>query len=337
MSKSRLRLNRGVVSPRLTTALAVFSVLIVFICLLAAIYAQSISDYLKLRGYTAPEAISGLATKTSMTDTGRKLFYVNHPEVDDRSSFNAACKSRGEQTIVLGCYHSPDKGIFIFSVQDVRLDGVEEVTAAHEMLHAAYDRLDQSERKAIDRQLQQFFDKQLSDQRIKDTIEAYKKSEPNDLLNEMHSIFATEINTLTPELEKYYKQYFSNRPQVVSLAANYQSEFTRRQDQVKAYDARLSDLKYQIDSDEVELNQREAAIFQQRQQLDKYRASGDVERYNANVPEYNAKIDAYNALIRATQERIAEYNGIVKQRNSLALEVQQLTQSINSQPTPIGQ
>ena len=37
---------------------------------------------------------------------------------------------------------------YIYNVNDERLNGLKEVTAAHEMLHAAYERLPESDKKA---------------------------------------------------------------------------------------------------------------------------------------------------------------------------------------------
>jgi hypothetical protein len=298
---------------------------------------QAIGDYWKLRGYDAPADIASLADQTAMTDYGRKLFYVNHPELADRSTFNGTCNSRGEHTIVLGCYKSVDRGIYLFDVSDERLNGIEQVTAAHEMLHAAYDRLSDRERADIDEQLQSFYEHQVSDKRIKDTIAAYEISEPNDIPNEMHSIFATEIQVLTPELERHYRQYFTDRQTVVRLANNYQSEFTRRQDQVKAFDKRLADLKQAIDSATEDLSRRETEISAMQRQMTSYRSADRIDEYNALVPTYNARVDQYNALIKTTQRNITEYNNLVEERNELAMEIRGLTESINSQLSPIDE
>ncbi len=62
----------------------------------------------------------------------------------------------------------------------------------------------------------------------------------------MHSIFGTEVQTLPPDLETYYSQYFKNRSSVVGLSARYQAEFTSRKDQVAADDARLKSLKTKL-------------------------------------------------------------------------------------------
>lgn len=302
------------------------------------VYRTNITDWWKLRGYDAPAKISMISSQDTMTDYAQKIFYVNHPQVIGQASrFNSECPtSKAEQTIVLGCYHPNQNGIYIYSVTDARLDGVEQVTAAHEMLHAAYDRLSQNERSQVDRQLSDFYANGLQNDRIRKTIEAYKQTEPNDLVNEMHSIFGTEVRSLPPALEQHYKKYFGNRLQVVGYAEKYQSEFISRQDAVTSYDSQLKALKSQIDALEADLKSRQASITQQQKELLALRNSGDVNAYNSAVPAYNASIDSYNSGVQRAKALVAQYNQMVVARNSIALEESKLAQSLNSNAQTIN-
>ena len=122
---------------------------------------QNIFDWAQLRDYTPPAAIVSLAEADSMNEKAKRIFYVNHPQLtSDTTSFRQAC-SISEQTIVLGCYHPDQQGIFVYDVQDERLSGIEEVTSAHEMLHAAYDRLSSKDRKDVDKMLNDFYKNDL--------------------------------------------------------------------------------------------------------------------------------------------------------------------------------
>lgn len=307
------------------------------VIILISVNLQAIQDYSRLRNYDPPAEIAALATQTTMTDAARKLFYVNHPVLADRSAFGGQCTSRGEQTIVLGCYKPIDRGIFLFDVQDERLMGVEQVTAAHEMLHAAYDRLSTKDRDVIDIELQNFYNQKVTDDRLRKTITAYEKSEPNDIQNEMHSIFATEVATLPPALETYYKRYFIDRSKVIGYANAYRQEFTTRQEKVRVFDLQLMSLKDRIDRNKADLERREGEINQYQQQMERYRSQDELDSYNALVPTYNSRVEEYNALVRSVQASIQEYNDLVAERNQLASQVRELTESISSTPSPIGQ
>jgi hypothetical protein len=290
---------------------------------------QAIIDWWHLRGYQPSAQISEIATSTTMSDYGRRLFYVNHPVLLDSDNFSKHCQVAAEKTIVLGCYKGGDRGIYLYNVTDERLSGVIETTAAHEMLHAGYARLSSNERQRIDTLLEQYYTHNLTDERIRTTIEAYKISEPTELNNEMHSIFATELRELPAELESYYENYFSNRTLVVGMTERYQAEFTSRRDQAEAYDKQLATLKPIIDANQTEIKRQYSQIESTSSQLDAYKKAGRLDEYNQLVDTYNAKVHAYNALLTRTQSQIDEYNAVVEKRNGLALEERALTEALS--------
>lgn len=295
--------------------------------------AQAIQDWWRLRDYQPPASISALAAATTMTPQATHVFYVNHPQLfEDVNAFRSQC-SQSEKTIVLGCYHPDQEGINVYDVKDERLHGVEEVTAAHEMLHAAYDRLSSKERDRIDGLLQAYFKNQLDDQRVISTINSYKETEPNDIVNEMHSIFGTEIAQLPQPLEDYYKRYFADRPAVVRFADSYKGEFTKRIAQINAYDVQLAELKARIEAEESSLEAQASDINAERARMDSLRNSNRIEEYNAAVPGFNAKVEVYNRGVRKLQADIAEYNQMVEARNSIASELRSLDQSIDTRLT----
>ncbi len=294
---------------------------------------QNIEDWIKLRGYHPPAAISTLASQDTMTNYARRLFYINQPAlVSDRSTFASDC-SVTEQTIVLGCYHSGESGIFLFSVKDPSLSGVEQVTAAHETLHAAYDRLSASDKKYVDGLLTSYYQHGLHDKRILATIQAYKKTEPNDVVNEMHSVFGTEVANLPAPLENYYKRYFTNRAKVVAYSAKYEAKFTNLSDQIDADDQQLATLKQTITADQQSLAVSLAQIQADRARLDQLRSSGQIAAYNAAVPGFNAEVDAYNSRIAQVQSLISQYNALVKIRNALAVNLGSLSAEIDTRLT----
>jgi hypothetical protein len=295
---------------------------------------QALRDWWRLRSYIAPAAISTLASQDTMTPRAQRLFYVNRPVVGSGILFNTHCPTGGEKTVVLGCYLGNDRGIYVYAVTDSRLDGVEQVTAAHEMLHAAYRRLHGSERQNVDAMLTDYYQHDLADQRVKDTIEAYKKSEPHDVVNEMHSVFGTEVANLPAPLEQYYKRYFTDRSRVTAYTAAYQGEFTGRQKQVADYDAQLKSMDDQIKANEAQLTTQRASLDSQRAQLDSQQRSGQIAAYNSGVPAYNRAVNAYNALLNSVKNLINQYNDIVAQRNAIALEEQQLAKELSNSSLP---
>lgn len=323
------------VKRRRTKQLGLLLVLLAAL-LTAAFNYQNIADWVALRNYLPPAAVSSLATQTTMTPLARKIFYVNHPVLDAKAVFGNKCPNgEREKTIVLGCYRGNQNGIFLLDVSDPRLSGVEDVTAAHELLHAAYDRLSPKERSRIDALLQDYFKRDLRDQRILDTIASYRKTEPNDVVNEMHSIFATEVATLPTELEQYYKRYFTNRAKIVSYAVAYQVEFTSRQTAVKLADEQLASIKTQITSRQAGLKTRNTTIISVQKTLLAER-SRNTAVYNAAVPGYNKMVDDYNVEVQAVKILIESYNDLVVSRNKIVLEQAKLVNELNATASPIN-
>lgn len=293
---------------------------------LGVTHAQALEDWWKLRGYSPPASITQLATEDTMTPLATHIFYVNHPALESNvATFRQNC-AQSEQTIVLGCYHSAQNGIEIYNVKDTRLNGVQEVTAAHEMLHAAYDRLSSKDKQNIDGMLQDYYKNSLTDQRIKDTIESYKKSEPNDVVNEMHSVFGTEVTSLPAPLENYYKRYFTSRAAIVAFANGYEGEFTSRTNQINADDQQLAAMKAQIQADEQSLA---AQLSQLQSDRNRIEHSGT----EAEIAQYNAQVTAYNSGVRRLQNEISAYNALVEQRNTIAAELRSLQGSLDTRLT----
>lgn len=288
-------------------------------------------DYARLRGYQASSAIQKLATDTSMNDKTRKLFYVYHPDLEDKDSFNANCKT-SEKTIVLGCYVS-GQGIYLYNVTDDRLAGVVEVTAAHETLHAAYGRLNASEKTRVTTMLNEAYAK-VTDPRIRTTIDDYRNNGA-DVTNELHSILGTEIRSLTPELEQYYARYFTDRSKIVSQSERYEQAFTERKQRVEDFDNQLGDLNKQIDAGQASLAKAEGELGVQRHNIDQLLAAKQYEAYNQQVPVFNAAVNSYNAEVRSVRSLIERYNTIVAQRNAVAAEEGDLVKALDSRPNTL--
>ncbi len=228
----------------------VLSWLVIILIIGAGIFAltnfQAITDYFRLRDYDPPQRIEQLADKTTMLESTRRIFYINHPKLSDKAEFNGECRTT-EESIILGCYVA-NRGIFLLDVKEPKLNGVVEVTAAHETLHAQYERLNSKEREKIDRLTSEFFEKNVSSERLKKTIENYRKKDSSIVPNELHSILGTEVRDLSPELEEYYKRYFSDRKKIVEFSEQYEQAFLDLEQQANSIESQLSSLKTQIDT-----------------------------------------------------------------------------------------
>lgn len=295
-------------------------------------HTQQIFDWVALRNYDPPAEVVKLADETTMDDATRNVFYVNHPALQDKTNFKNSC-TKQEQTIVLGCYVQ-NTGIFLLNVDDPRLQGIIEVTAAHEVLHAMYDRLSDDERKNVDAMTARYFET-LTDERIKSNVENYRKNEPGVVPNELHSILGTEVRDLSPELETYYAKYFSNRKAIVAFSEKYEKTFIDLEAQVSNYDKQLKALRESLEGNETQLESIGKTIDTERNRLDRLRSSGDVESYNSGVAGFNSLVNQYNALLDKRKSQIAQYNEIVEMYNKVATTEAELYDSLKTTPSPL--
>ncbi len=289
---------------------------------------QSISDWWILKNYTPPATVAKLAKDTTMKEGTKRLFYVNRPELDDKALFNTHCRESGEKTIVLGCFINGE-GIYLLNVQDKRLKGVIEVTAAHEVLHAQYARLSGKDKARVDEMTKKAFVK-VDDKRIKSVIAQYNSKDPSSVPSELHSILGTEVESLPKDLEQYYGQYFSDRSKIVDFSKHYEQAFVDIDNQVKNYDVTLDALRSEINQLEANLKNQNSNIESERNRLDSLLSNDQTQEYNEGVPAFNQMIRDYNATIRKAESTINHYNDIVNKRNNLASTQSELIKELDS-------
>ncbi len=314
-----------------TSALLVILLLVlVFGAVLLLLRRDEALDWAFSRGYHPTATVQQLVYDTTMTPTANRLFYANRPRIENKDAFNKVCPDTSDQVSTLGCFIGNRQGIYLYNVTEHQLSGVQQVTAAHEMLHQAYERLSSGKRKSVDAMLQSYYKNSLTNDSIRQQIQSYTKTEPGQLVNEMHSILGTEVATLPPDLETYYKQYFTNRPQIAQYYANYQSAFDQRNKQIQAYTQQLQDLKTQIDVKKNDLADLGKEIDSRRAQLNADLAANRIAAYNNGVPGFNALVDKYRNEVSETNDLIDQYNQISAARNAIDVQEQQLQQALDS-------
>ncbi|HUC95594.1 MAG TPA: hypothetical protein VMR76_01375 [Candidatus Saccharimonadia bacterium] len=312
----------------LNAAIIIVALVLLYVCWLNRYWFY---DEYRLFGYHPPSAVVSIANQDELTPYARTLFYVYHPDLEDKTQFNQNCRVTN-QAIVLGCTVI-GRGIYLYNIKDPTLNGIEQVTAAYEMLHVAYSRLSTSERNKIDSLVIATYNKvSVNDPELRAEYQSYLKTEGQGAIdNEMHSTLGTEITNLPPALEQYYNKYFINRSVILSYFSQYQSLFTQRQQTVTTDDQKLVVMNIQIQSNEVSLKYELVNINDLQDVMNQYKNSGQYSNYNADVPKYNYLVDQYNQLIYSIQSLIQQYNQLVALRNSAAVSENKLTQEISSQ------
>jgi len=311
-----------------------FLLVVLAAAILLALNKQNLQDWRKLRGYQPPAAVAHLADQDTMNAYTQHLFYLNKPQLlSTVASFRRYCPEN-KDTIVLGCYHSGQNGIFIYAVQDADLAGIQQVTAAHEVLHAVYARLSTKERTQLNSQLEDFYKHGLINPRVLAEVKIYQKTEPGDVMDEMSCTFGTEIAQLPAPLEAYYQRYFTHRAAIVAYEQQYEGAFTTKQNAITADDKQLASLKAQITAQQAALSYQLSQLNSDHAKLQSLQASAQTAAFNAAVPGYNNEINTYNAGVDALRGIVTSYNQLVSARNLIAGQLTTLDSAIDTRQIP---
>lgn len=324
------RLSRGNVAVRLILT-AVF-----FLCATGLwLNQQYVVDQISVWQYKPTSEVALLASRASMSDRGTFLYYASQPEIEGSQRFNQACDRKEEGTAVLGCYNGSK--IFIFDVKDPRLSGIREVTAAHEMLHAAYQRLSGDERAKIDALVEAEYSKLENTADYKERMAFYARNEPGERDNELHSVIGTEIKSISPELEAHYKAYFSDRSKVVALHQAYQEVFNKLEADAKALFGELEQLSKAIGDTTSRYNTDVNVLNRDIQQFNVKATDGTFTSQAQFAAERSSLVSRANALggLRdKINDDISAYEAKRKAYNQIASESKQLVDSLNSSLAP---
>lgn len=324
--------KRHSLARRLTPAL-----MILLAAPLVILYGQTVADMVKASQFHPSTQISAISSRLGLNARAKRTFYATAPVIEEKSQFNTDCKSTERTAAILGCYYR-DR-IFLYDIQNTELDGTLEVTAAHEMLHAAYQRLNMLERKQVDVMIQAEYQKIKDEATVKQLMQYYSQAEPGDEINELHSIVGTTVADLTPELERYYEQYFNDRSAVVALNAKYNKVFDELTAEAEALQAK-------IDSAGPTLKNDLATYATDLAQLNL-----DIESFNARAANgvfatqssftaarvaLVARVDDLNVRQDALNARVEAYNADIAALNKLSIKADQLNESLNGASSPTG-
>lgn len=314
---------------------------VVIFCALAALSALTVfwgprvyDQYLASR-YQATPRIAAITERIKLSDDGKTVFYASRPAVESATQFNKDCQSTERTTAMLGCYYR--RQIYLFDVTNQELDGAVEVTAAHEMLHAAYDRMNVFERRQVDDLVKIEYDKVKNDPDIKSLMAYYRQAEPGSDINELHSIIGTTVAQVSPELEAHYRQYFNDRQSIVAMNARYTAVF-------KSVQARSDELANQLKGESEALNQAVSLYETDRSQLEI-----DIQSFNARANDGGfgsrsafeaargallARVNELNARRDTINREVEAYNDKAKELQALSVRSNELNKSINGITTP---
>lgn len=289
-----------------------------------------LSDQLVVWSYTPTTEVQSIVKRTAMTNHGKFMFYVGSPRVEDAIEFNQNCSRKEQNVAVLGCYQGK---IHIYNVTDGRLDGIKEVTAAHEMLHAAYERLSDSRRQEVNNLIEAEYDKLKNDENLSKRMSFYARTEPGERDNELHSVIATEVKNVSPQLEAYYAQYFKDRSKVVALHDAYNIQFTSLKARADEISDEMKRLKTEVTQESRDYKHAVESFNKEVEAFNRLAESGGFEndkQYESSRIVLEQRSESLEVMRAAINAKIDQFNALRGELQSISTRSEDLNESIDS-------
>lgn len=279
--------------------------------------------------YSGSDEIQELVEKIGLTNYGRFIFGATRPEIEDRENFNYHCDSHGVETSTLGCYGG--NRIYVYNVTADELAGIKESTAAHELMHAVWDRLSNFEKSELSTVILETYNNGEDYGNLKKELENYSEDE---LIDELHSRFATEVKNLPEKLENHYKKYFEDQDAVVVFYENYREPFEKLEADFENLSNDLDTIKKQFEDLEAEYVSRSDVLSAK---IDEFNSCANTAgcfssqaTFNARRNELLAENSTLDNLYEELSKLVDEYNAKVDAYNNSILRGEELNGMINS-------
>ncbi len=296
---------------------------------------QLVSDWLVVQVAGEPEqSVASLASRAAMSKQGERIFFASQPIINDAAQFNQHCGRREMAAAVLGCYDG--KQIFIYNVTNKELDGIQEVTAAHEMLHAAWDRLSVRTRDKLGLLLEDAYER-VKTPELAERMAYYARQQPGGHINELHSIIGTEFSDgLGDELEEHYRRYFDDRQKVVALYLSYHDVMTEIDEKVKELGNEVQRIANSINkviavyNRDVERLSRETDFHNNQLTMIDRTDSAQVDDYNTRQARLQTERRRLGGEKKGLDSKRARYDKKLREYNAIVIRSEKLTSSIDS-------
>ena len=294
---------------------------------------RMIKDQLVAHQFETPENISSYIDQAGLSDQGSLYLRTSLPRVVPAYEFDRYC-TRNEPGIgVLGCYTTRDSRIYLYEVTDPRLESIEPVVAAHEMLHAVWFRKTSEERDALAPLLEEAYAALGPDHPLIERMASYEADDPASRLPELYSIIGTEIREIPEALEAHYAEYFANRALVVDLADRVyrvfdtlQAELEQLSNELSSRNAEIEGLRFTYEETSRVLAGDIVAFNEKASTPGAFPSKSQFEATRAELVTRQERLESMRITL---QTKIAEYNDRLEELNTLNDEVSELNQGIN--------
>ena len=289
-------------------------------------------DWWRGKDYQPVGEMLQIRDSLGLTERGEFLFRASMPKLSESDEFNAICRTTEDEEIaVLGCY--TDKSIYVYNINAVELDGIKELTTAHELLHAVWDRMDEEKRSELGSVLKRVYDN--AGEYLEKELMTYDETQRQE---ELFVRAGTEIMNVPAELEKVYAEVFKDQDAVVAFYNKYIAVFRAMEAEMDSLEKEMETVSAEIESVSSEY---EGRMGQLNADIVSFNACADVagcfktnDEFYARRGELLAQQGQLNAMYDRINQLIDKYNELVSKYNADVTKTNKLNQIMNSNSKP---
>jgi hypothetical protein len=305
----------------------------------AAANPRQVEDQLTVWNYDPPAAIEEYAQRAGLSEDGLFFFYASEPEILPPERFDLFCSFEETGLGVLGCYTLNDGRIYLYDVTNPELDGYEVVVAAHEMLHAAWDRLDAEQQQSLAVLLEADFAALGPEHELVERITAYEELDPRSRIPELYAILGTEVVELGPALEEHYARYFGDRSLTTTLYAQVAAVFAGLEERLEQLSTELNARFAALEADQAAYAETAAALARDITAFnERAERPGGYTSQSAFQADQQSLLDRQAALTAeqsAINTAVDDYNALLGELEELNADAAELNRSINIDAEPL--
>ena len=293
-----------------------------------ALNRQWVYDFWRGLDYEPTGEMARIRDDLKLTERGKFLFKAARASLSSRTEFNEKCRTAlNEEVAVLGCYTNDD--IYVYNIETAELDGIRELTTAHELLHVVWARMSEAERVELADELKEVY--RQNQEVLQEEIGNYAESERQE---ELFVRAGTEVADLPAELERVYGEIFTEQDAVVAFYDKYIAVFRAMEAEMETLEAEMKEIQSAIETMTAEY---EAKVAELNVRIESFNACAGRAGCFTSQSEFNAKRNALVAEREALEvvrvkigELVNEYNERVEKYNADVTRTEELNQAINS-------
>ena len=286
-----------------------------------------VQDTWKGLWYEPDAKVAATRADLALTAAGERIFAATQPTLEDKDAFNEHCESQNREVSLLGCY--VNGRIYVYEVLREGLTDSNKVTLAHELLHAAWDRMGKSEKARVSELLEDV--RAANAEWFKTELASYNEEAK---IEEVWTRAGTKLKDLPEELEQAYAKYFQERARIVAFYESYQAPFQELQKRNEKLQTEILATKAEIVTERANYA---ASVAELDAEIERFNQCADAagcfearefeqerEKLMAEKARLEQRREEINEKIERNNRKVIEY-----QENQLALG--ELVEAMNSQ------